>query len=155
MPMVAGVSMRVLILTTMFTLLCACGGPSAGPEDQLRQWVADAEQYAQEKDRRALMAMISEAYVDARGNDFEGIDKMFRLYFLRVRTISLASTIDEIVVSADSAAEVLLTVGMLGTNDGTFGFDADAYRFHLELERDGNDWLLIGARYGALGSEIR
>lgn len=147
--------MRVLILTMVFTLLCACGGPSAGPEEQLRQWVADAEQFAQEKDRRSLMAMISKAYVDGRGNDYEGVDKLFRLYFLRVRSISLASTIDEIVVSADSAAEIRLTVGMLGTNDGTFGLDADAYRFHLELERDGSDWLLIGARYGALGSEIR
>ena len=135
-------------------LISACGGPSAGPEEQLRQWVANAETRAEEKDRSALMSMISESYIDGRGNDFEGVNKLFLLYFLRVQNISLASTIDEIVISADSAAKVLLTVGMLGTNEGTFGLDADAYRFHLELEREDDEWLLIGARYGELGRDI-
>lgn len=147
--------MRILTLTFMCLLLSACGGPVAGPEEQLRQWVADAEHHAEEKDRPALMDMISEYYSDGRGNDHDAVDKLFRLYFLRVQSISLASTIDEIIVNADSAAEIMLTVGMLGTSGGTFGLDADAYRFHLELERDGDDWLLIGAQYGELGRELR
>ena len=147
--------MRVLILSLVCVLTSACGGPSTGPEEQLRQWVADAERHAEEKDRSALMSMLSESYADGRGNDFDSVDKLFRLYFLRMQDISLASTIDEIVMNADSAAEIRLTVGMLGTNGGTFGLDADAYRFHLELEREDDEWLLIGARYGELGRDMR
>ena len=43
---------------------------------------------------------------------------------------------------------------LAGTNDGVFGFSADAFRFQLELERDGDDWLLISARWGELGEEL-
>jgi hypothetical protein len=44
---------------------------------------------------------------------------------------------------------------MAGTNDGVLGFSADAYRFELELEKDGDDWQLIAARWGELGDEIK
>jgi len=146
--------MRVLILIFICTLTGACGGPSTGPEEQLRQWVADAEAHAENKERRALMDMISAAYADARGNDVESVDNMLRLYFLRMQNISLLSTIDEIIVNADSAAEIELTVAMLGTRDSALGLDADAYRFHLELEHNGDEWLLIGASYGELGGDM-
>jgi hypothetical protein len=146
--------MRVLILLLICTLTGACGGPSAGPDEQLRQWVADAEAHAENKERRALMDMISAAYADARGNDIESVENMLRLYFLRMQNISLLSTIDELIVNADSAAEIELTVAMLGTRDSALGLDADAYRFHLELEHDGDEWLLIGARYGELGGDM-
>jgi len=43
---------------------------------------------------------------------------------------------------------------MAGQNDAVLGFSADAYRFQLELEREGDDWLLISARWGELGEEL-
>jgi hypothetical protein len=43
---------------------------------------------------------------------------------------------------------------MAGRNDGVLGFSADAYKFELELERDGNEWQLISARWGELGKEM-
>ena len=146
--------MRVLLLTLICMLAASCGGPSTGPEEQLRQWVADAESHAENKRRRDLMGMISDAYTDARSNDKESVENMLRVYFLRMHTISLLSTIDKITVTADSAAEIELTVGMLGTKDSALGLDADAYRFNLELELDGDEWLLIGARYGELGGDM-
>lgn len=121
----------------------------------MRQWVEDARTYAENKDRSALMDMVSDAYADGRGNDAAAIEKMLRVIFLRTHTISLLSTIEEIKVDAGSAAEILLTVGMLETGGGALGLDADAYRFHLELENDGDEWLLIGARYGKLGGDLR
>lgn len=146
--------MRVVALFVVSIVLAACGGPSVGPEEQLRLWVQNAEAHAEAKDRAALMDMISSAYTDARGYDAEEVDRLFRLYFLRIQDVSLVSKIDEINVSADSAAEMLLTVGMLGQTGGTLGLDADAYRFALELERDGDEWLLIGARYAPLGHDL-
>ena len=73
--------------------------------------------------------------------------------FLRQQKIVIVSKIDEIVINAGTAAEIDLTVGMAGTR-GSFGLDADAYRFNLELEYDGNRWLLIGALWGQLAGEL-
>ena len=44
---------------------------------------------------------------------------------------------------------------MASTNGNRLGFSADAYRFEMELERDGDDWLLISARWGGLGEPVR
>jgi hypothetical protein len=49
---------------------------------------------------------------------------------------------------------MMLTVGMAGKNDGTFGFSADAYEFELEFELD-DDWLLTSARWGELGDDLK
>ena len=54
----------------------------------------------------------------------------------------------------DSAAELVLVVAMAGTNDGVFGFSADAYRFEMELEFNGDEWLLIAARWGEMGRDV-
>jgi len=98
--------------------------------------------------------MISENYTDNRGNDHERIGQTLRGYFLRQKKITVISKIDEIVVTADTAADIKLTAGMAGTR-AAYGFDADAYRFELELENDGDRWLLIGAEWGQLGDEVR
>ncbi|MBT8107891.1 MAG: hypothetical protein KJP17_06625 [Gammaproteobacteria bacterium] len=136
-------------------LLAACGGPASAPEEELRAWVADGVDAASAKERRRLVGMISSAYTDARGNERSDIEKLLRVYFLRQHKIALLSNIEEITVYDDTAARVMLTVGMAGTNDGVLGFSADAYRFALELEKDGNEWLLIAARWGELGDELR
>jgi hypothetical protein len=49
----------------------------------------------------------------------------------------------------------VLDVGMAGTNDGVLGFSADAYRFEMQLEKEDDDWLLMSARWGEIGGELR
>lgn len=143
--------MRLLIPALLVTLLPACGGPDVGPEEALRAWVAQAESAAEEKDRSGLMDMISESYVDARGNDHGDVDQILRLWFLRQQSIALISKIDEITVNGGTAANVVVTVGMAGTDQSALGLRADAHRFDLELEHSGDEWMLIGARWGELG----
>mgnify|MGYP001818388649 FL=1 len=99
--------------------------------------------------------MISPAYIDARGNKRDDISDLFRLYFLRVNKVALITNIEELNVYGDDAGEVILTVGMAGTHDGTFGFSADAYRFEMEFERDGDEWLLTSARWAEMGEDLR
>ena len=99
--------------------------------------------------------MISPAYEDAKSYDRDDIEKMLRAYFFRQSNIKLLTSIQEIRVFGGSAAEIDLTVAMAGTNDGVLGFSADAYRFQLELVLDGDDWLLISARWGELGEEMK
>jgi hypothetical protein len=146
--------MRILIVSLICALLAGCG-PEAGPEEALRAWVDAAEAAAEEKDRRGLLALISENYADARGNDHEQIGNMLRYYFLRQKSVAFITNIDDIAVMGDTAAEVSLTVGMAGTDAGAIGIRADAYNFKLELEKMDDEWMLIGARWGEVGGEMR
>ena len=148
-------SCRALAGVACIVILSACGGPEAGPEEQLRQWVIRGEEAAEAKERRELIDMISPAYADARGNERPDIENMLRVYFFRQNSITLLTNIEEVRLIADSAAEIELTVGMAGQNDSILGFSADAYRFELELAREGDNWLLISARWGELGEELR
>lgn len=147
--------MRSAFIISACLWLMACDSSATGPEQVLRQWVTDAELAVEEKDRRDILDMISENYSDARGNNHDSIDDLLRFYFLRQKTVSLATKIDEITVSGGTAADILLTVGMAGTNDKALGLSADAYKFHFELENDGDNWLLIGARWAELGNNPR
>jgi hypothetical protein len=144
---------RSVTTLTCLLVLAGCSSSTAGPEDQLRQWVGAAEQAAQDKERGELMDMISAAYTDARGNGRDDIEKMLRLYFFRQNSIKLLTSIEEIRLYDDSAAEMEVTVGMAGMNDGVLGFSADAYRFEFELENVDDQWLLISARWSELGVE--
>lgn len=134
--------------------LGGCGEPSSPPEEELRAWVAAGIEAAESKQRRALMNRVSAAYADGRGNEQDDIDKLLRVYFLRQNNIKLLPSIEEISVYDDTAANIRMTVAMAGTNDGVLGFSADAYRFALELEKDGDEWRLISARWGELGEEL-
>jgi hypothetical protein len=145
---------RLMLLGLLASALLGCGDSPTPPEEAVRAWVALGYQLAEDKDRGALMDMISPSYADARGNEKSDIENMFRVYFLRANGISLLPKIDDVRIFGDTAAEVDLTVGMAATNDGVLGFSADAYQFELELVQDGDDWLLISGQWGELGDEI-
>ncbi len=142
-------------LGVILMTLAACGEPPSAPEEELRAWVAAGVEAAENKERRSLVGMISASYADARGNKRGDIENLLRVYFLRQNKIALLPNVEEITVYGDTAAKLVMTVGMAGTNDGAFGFSADAYRFELELEKDGDDWQLLAARWGELGNEIK
>lgn len=138
-------------------LLVACGssGPADDPEVELRAWVERGELAAESKDRDELLDMISRDYADSRGNDRDEIGTMLARYFFVQNNIALLTSIDKIQVYGESAAMIDLTVGMAGTHNTGFGLKADAYRFEFELEKADDEWLLIGMRYGDIGSSIR
>lgn len=144
-----------LLAVVAATLFAACSGPSQGPEAELREWVQRGVAAVEAKQRRKLVAMISPAYTDARGQDRERIDNILRGYFFRMNSIELLTAIEDISIMGETAAEISMTVGMAGGHDGVFGFSADAYRFRLELEKHDDDWLLIAARWGELGDDLR
>lgn len=148
----AGIFALALLATAC---LAGCGGPATGPEEALRAWIAGGIEAAEARERRALLGMVAPSYADARGNGRDDIGNLLRVYFLRQERIALLTKIDAITVYGDSAASIEMTVGMAGTNSGTFGFNAEAYRFVLEVEREGDDWQLISARWGELGRELR
>ena len=154
-PSHAQIPYRKLSCWLLVLMSCACGGPASDPEVELRAWVTEGEEAAEAKDRRALLDKISENYADARGNNRDDIGNLFRVYMLRQQSVAILTKIDQIELLGDTAANIALTVGMAGTGNRAFGLNADAYRFELELEKQGGSWLLIGARWGEVGSELR
>ena len=146
---------RNFVVWLALVVIAGCSSGTSTPEDELREWLEAAELATEERDRRALMSMVSDRYADGRGNDATKLGQMVRAYMLRQQSISLLTKIESITLSGDSAADMSVTVGMAGTNNGALGLSADAYRFELELEHDGDEWLLIGARWAELGDRLR
>lgn len=130
-------------------LLAGCSAPSP-PEEAVRAWLEAAEAAVEERDRGRLVGMIAGHYVDARGNDRVAVEQRLRLYFLRNRNILIASNIEELEIVGGTAAHVVLTAGLAGTDANPFGLRADAYRFELELVEEDGEWLLIGADWSEL-----
>lgn len=153
--MMNGLTRTLCTLTLGALVLTGCSEPASAPEEELRAWVADGMEAAKEKERRRLVGMISPSYADARGNERGDIENLLRVYFLRINNIQLLSTIEEITVYDDTAAKILMTIGMAGTHDGVLGFSADAYRFEFELEKESEDWQLLAARWGEVGDELQ
>lgn len=130
-------------------LLAGCSAPSP-PEEAVRAWLEAAEAAVEERDRGRLVEMIAEHYVDAHGNDRAAVEQRLRLYFLRNRNILVASNVEELEIIGGTAARVVLTAGLAGTEANAFGLRADAYRFELELVEEDEEWLLIGADWNEL-----
>ena len=146
--MIRASKVAVSITLSVTTMLVACGGSESSPEQELRDWVSRGELAAEEENRRTMQDMISVDYVDARGNDYEKIGATLRAYFLYQNSITLLTSIDEIALSGETAANVMVTVGMAGTNGNRLGFDADAVQFEFELVKPDDDWV---ADWCALG----
>ena len=154
--MIAAVSRFLpwLVLLLVAATMAACGGTDTAPQDQVRAWLEAIEQAAENKQRGEIMARVSEAYSDGRGNRRKDVENRLRLYFLRADKVALITKIDALDIIDESVAMVTLTVGMAGTDDSLLGISADAYRFELELEADGDEWKLISARWGQLGETL-
>ena len=150
------VRLRSAIIPLALTgLLYACSDNATGPEAEVRNWVARGVAAVEAEERGTLMDMISPAYADSRGYNRARVGDTLRVYFLRMNAIELITSIDEIELMGDTAAEVLVTVGMAGKRDSLLGLSADAYQFSLELEKSRGDWQLISARWGELGKELK
>jgi hypothetical protein len=146
---------RPLLTALLATGLASCGGPPESSEQQLRAWVDRGHEAAENKDRGALVEMISPTYSDARGNSRDDIENLFRYYFLRAKKVGLLVSVDDIDIFDDTAAQVMLTVAMGATTDSVPGFNADAWEFELELEKAGDEWLLVSGRWNDVGNELR
>ena len=144
---------RAPVALACAALLGCAGGSDA--EAELRAWVVEAEDAAENKRRRALLDKVSTSYSDARGNDRDSLGERLLVVMLRQQSFSLLTNIERLEVFDGTAAEVDVTVAMAGVGSGAGNLSADAYRFELELEKESDGWRLIGARWGRMGSDLR
>jgi len=145
----------IIVAMLMAASVCGCSAERESPEAEVRAWLGAAEAAAEARDRGALLDLVSDAYVDGRGNDKEDIGNMLRVYFFRQQNVSLLTRVEDLRIQGATAAHVGLFVGMAGMTNTALGLRADAYNFELELANEGGDWRLIGARWGEIGGELR
>ena len=139
-------SRRWPLVCTVLTLLTACG--SEDPNAELREFIERTEVAAEERDTGHFRRLVSDRYMDVRGNDRDRLIDIIRGYFLTHQSLEVVTRIESIVLSGADAAEVSLLAGLLGRRAGASllgGFDGQLYNIELELIRDGGDWQIIGA----------
>lgn len=123
--------------------LAACSRQSS-PEAEIRAAIARAQAAAEERNVRALRALIADDYADDRGLDRKAVENLIRLEVLRHQSVHLFVRIRGIEFPELDRALVSVAAAMAGrpvANAGELvGLNADLYRFDLEWVRRGGEW---------------
>ncbi|MEE8527537.1 MAG: hypothetical protein V3S70_03090 [Gammaproteobacteria bacterium] len=137
----------------VFLSLAGCSDPGS-PEEQVRALIANAETAAQEKQLGDLRSLVSDSYVDGRGNDKQQIVQMLRIYLLRHQSVHLYVHVESVEFPVPELASVSLVVGMAGrgiSEGSDWRINADLYNITLELEGDASEWQVISADWQRAG----
>ena len=131
-------------------LLTACSD-SASPEQQVRAVIDAMETAAEARDVGDLTEHLSANYRDAQGQDREQAARYARGYFIANQSVHLLTRIESLEFPAADEARVRLQVGMAGRGGeaGAGGLSADLHDFDLVLVREGGEWKVSYADWGA------
>lgn len=144
---------KLLVIFSLCTALTlsACGKENNSPEAQARQFVKIAEQYAEERDTRAIKKLISDTYTDEKKRTKNDLVRVAAGYFLRHKTVHLFTHIESVTFSGNESAELQLYVAMAGRPitgaDMLLDIRADLYRFDMILAKEGKEWQLSSAQW--------
>lgn len=145
-------SIFFFIVSSLFVvMLSACGNADNSPEDQVRQFVKIAEEYAEKRDARAIKKLISDVYTDEEKRTKNDLVRVAAGYFLRHKTVHLFTHIGSVTFPGKDSAELQLFVAMAGRPitgaDMLLDIRADLYRFDMTLTKEGKEWQLSSAQW--------
>jgi hypothetical protein len=131
-------------------LLTACSG-GASPEQEVRAVIGSMEVAAEARDVGDLMEHLSDNYRDAQGQDRQQAALYARGYFVTNQSVHLLTRVESLEFPAPDEARVKLQVGMAGRGGetGSGGLSADLHDFDLVLVREGSEWKVSYADWGA------
>lgn len=131
-------------------LLTACSD-RASPEQEVRAVIDSMELAAEERDVGDLLQHLSDNYRDAEGQDRKQAALNARGYFIANQSVHLLTRIESLEFPAADEARVKLQVGMAGRGGATGQADlsADLHDFDLVLVREGGEWKVSYADWGA------
>jgi hypothetical protein len=132
-------------------LQSACGGPRDA-HAELRALIDDAETAAEARQTGFFRNLISEDYVDRRGQRRDDVINLLRGYFLINATVEVVNRIETIELLGDDAATVALQTAVIGRGQGrsVLAVDGELFRIELELVKEGSEWRIIGAEWDRL-----
>lgn len=136
-------------------MLAGCSDRST-PEQQVRQWLDQAETAIQERDTSDLAELVSIDYVDDHDRDKQIFTRMAAGYFLTHQKIYLLTDVQSIVFPKPTQADVQLAAAVAGTpvDAGTLGsVRGSIYMLELRLRKEDDGWQLIRARWHRAGLE--
>lgn len=149
-PMVLSLTGRASVLPVLLScflplVMVACGEKQT-PEQQVRQYIAFAEDAVEKRDVIDLGKLISDQYTDSGRRDRRALVGLAAGYFLRHKNIHLFTRIKDIDFPAPDTASVELYVAMTGSPvtgaQALIDLRADLMKFNLTLKSDGDEWLL-------------
>jgi hypothetical protein len=124
-------------------VLTGCTEPST-PEAEVRAFIAAAEAAAEARDLRDIRPLITETYIDRRGNKKPELENMLRLLFATHQSLHLQVYVESIEIEQPRVANAIALVGMADTAGALP--DVDLYQFDLRLmKNDDDEWQLIEA----------
>jgi hypothetical protein len=136
-------------------VLAACASGST-PEQQVRAQIAAAQMHAEARDLPALMDLVAEEYMDARGQTKAELRDFLRALFFVNQSLHLLVRIDSVSFPADELARVAARVGMLRTRAGQaedWDLAAEIVELDVELLNDAGEWRVLHSRWRRLGQE--
>lgn len=140
---------RVIVPLLLAILLGACTGVDS-PEAEIREFIADALEAAEERESSDLASMIHDDYQDRKGYSKKQLGSLLRAYFFRHKNIHLFSKIGDIELLAENEAQVSMHVAMAGSIiadvDALSALRARIYAFELTLVKQ-DEWLLRHASW--------
>jgi len=140
---------RLILFCLILLLIQACSDDSS-PEDQIRRFVDNAVQAAEDRSVDDLSELLHANFADQRGHDSKQLAGLLRVYFFRHKNIHLFSRIDSIEMLSANQASVSLYVAMASTVisdvSALSSLSARIYRFELQLVKQ-DDWLLRHASW--------
>ena len=140
-----------LILLSCLLFMPACSDEPDSAEQQVRQFIEQAEQQIEQRNTSGLKELISENYRDNRNLDQKGILRLALGYFLGHQNIHLFTHIKEIHITKPEQAHVKLFAATTGqpvsSMDSFINIRAQLYLFELSLIKEDDEWQVNQARW--------
>lgn len=139
---------RALMLA--LALLASACGPTPTPEARVRAVIDSGEEAAEARNLSALMALVSPAYRDERGNGPEELKQYLRGYLVMHQSVHLLTRVESVEFPYRDYAKVRLTVGTLGRETAAataFDVAADVNEIVLELALEDDEWRVVRAAW--------
>jgi hypothetical protein len=141
----------LLLLALLLILpLSGCGSGST-PEDQVRQFLEDAETAAEENKIRQLAEMIDNGYSDPAGRNKQDLLAYLSYQRMQRKSAHAFTTIDQIDIAEPGSAQVEMLAALTATPVTSVGMlpdlKADIYSFSLRLIKRDDRWYLTSAEW--------
>ncbi len=135
----------------LLLLLQGCSNDTLSAEDEVRKYIKDGIQAAENRSSGDLSDMIYDYYADRSGYDKKKLVNLLRAYFFRHKNIHLFTKIRDIRFLTPQEARVTLHVAMAGQViadlSALASLRATLYKFELDLLKSDGAWQLRGANW--------
>ena len=144
----------IFLFVSLTFIVSSCSDQKLSREDDIRQFIEQGIEAAENRSSSDLTALIDDSYRDRRGLSKQQIKKLLLVYFLRHKNIHLFSKIRDISFHSDNEATVILHVAMAGSviADASVlsNLRARMYKFELQLIKQ-DEWMLQQAKWHQVG----